>query len=247
MNGLTKIIRGFPGTENITLTYHVFTNCYLIESEIGLMVVDTGISGNTWKILRAVKRLGYQPNDLTMVVLTHAHLDHFGCAAPLKAKTGAQVLGHCADVEHFEKGGIGAMPGFISGKKDYNVVFQGKFLGAPPVKIDKPLEDGDRLGEWEVIHTPGHTPGTISLFSEKRGVLITGGWAIPGKSQRERNKYKNPFVGYISSNPDQLHNSRMRLAKLNFDTLLCSHFPPRLFPFIGRQLHAIAKESKITN
>jgi len=241
MNGLTKVIRGYPGTEKITLTYHMFTNVYLIESEAGLLVVDTGIAGNTWKILRVIKKLGYQPRDLAMILLTHAHLDHFGSAASLKARTGAQVLGHEADVAYFEKGGIGAMPGFISGVKDYNLRFQGKFLGAPPVKIDEPLKDGDQVGEWEIIHTPGHTPGTINLYSQKRRVLITGGWAIPGKSESESSKYKNPFVGYISTEPSQLHGSRMRLAGLDFETLLCSHFPPRIFPFLGRQLRALAE------
>jgi glyoxylase-like metal-dependent hydrolase (beta-lactamase superfamily II) len=240
MNVLTKVIRGYPGTEKISLIYHMFTNIYLIESEAGLLVIDTGIVGNTWKILRAVKQLGYQPKDLEMIILTHAHLDHFGSAASLKAKTGAQVLGHKDDVEYYEQGGIGAMPGFISGEKDYNLMLQGKFLGAAPVKIDRSLNDGDQIGEWEVIHTPGHTPGTINLYSQTRRVLITGGWTIPGKSHRESSKYKNPFVGYISTRPEQLHDSRMRLAGLDFETLLCSHFPPRIFPFLGKQLRALA-------
>jgi hydroxyacylglutathione hydrolase len=240
-NYFTNIIRQFPGTENITFINHMFTNVYLIESDMGLMVIDTGIAGNTWKIIQAIKRLGYQPNDLSILVLTHAHLDHFGCAASLKARTGAQVAGHRADVVYFEKGGIGAMPGFVTEKRDFNLVFQGKLLGAPPVTIDKPLEDGDHLGEWVVIHTPGHTPGTISLYSSLRRVLITGGWAIPGKPQKESSRYKNPFVGYISSDPKQLSGSRMRLAELDFQTLLCSHFPPRIFPLLAQQLRSMAK------
>jgi len=242
MNAITKIIREYPGTYGITFVYYMFTNIYIIESDVGLIVVDTGLAGNTRKILRAIKNLGYQPHDLLYIILTHAHLDHFGCAAPLKNKTGAQVVGHRADVKFFEKGGIGAMPRILPDESKINTFFQGRFLGAPPVKIDKALEDGDRIGEWEIIHTPGHTPGTINLFSERRKLLIAGGWAISGKTNIDQSRYRNPFVGYISSNPSQLQSSRLRLAKLDFDTLLCSHFPPRLFPTLRRQLRLIKEQ-----
>jgi len=241
MNVATKIIRAYPGTEKITFVYHIFANVYLIESDIGLILVDTGFRGNTWKVLRAIRQLGYKPSDLSMIVLTHAHFDHFGGAATLKDRTGAQVAGHSADVKYFELGGLGAMTGIISGKFHADRAVKVKILGAPSVRIDKPLEDGDQIGEWNVVHTPGHTPGTISLHSKKRGVLITGGWAIPGETQRDSSRYKNPFVGYISSNPGLLPGSRERLGSLAFDTLLCSHFPPRLFPLLARQLHTLER------
>jgi glyoxylase-like metal-dependent hydrolase (beta-lactamase superfamily II) len=239
MNATTRIIRKFPGTEGIFLVYHMFANIYIIESDQGLMIVDTGLAGTTWKILRIIQRMGYKPEEVTSIILTHAHLDHFGSAASLKKKTGAQVLGHHADVPSYEKGGIGSMPGIIPQGAKINHTFQGRFLGAPPVVIDKELSDGDLIGEWTIIHTPGHTPGTINLYSESRKLIITGGWAIPSKSQIEKSKYRNPFVGYISSNPGQLDSSRKRLSNLEFDTLLCSHFPPRLFPYLARQLKAM--------
>jgi hydroxyacylglutathione hydrolase len=241
MNAITKIIREHPGTDGITFIYHLFTNVYIIESEEGLIIVDTGVSGNTRKILRAIRILGYKHSDVKYIILTHAHLDHFGCAQALKNKTSGLVLGHRADVEYFEKGGIGAMPKILPNESKLNLLFQGKVLGAPPVIIDRPLEDGDIVGEWQIIHTPGHTPGTISLYSKKRRLLITGGWAIPRKSQIEKSKYENPFVGYISSDPDQLTSSRLKLANLDFDTLLCSHFPPRLFPVFSRLIHSMKK------
>jgi glyoxylase-like metal-dependent hydrolase (beta-lactamase superfamily II) len=239
MNYLTKVIRKYQGTENISLIYHLFANIYLIKSDIGLILIDTGLRGNTWKILRAIRQLGYRPEHLRMIVLSHAHLDHFGCAAALKDRTGAQVAGHRADIKYFENGGVGALPGFIAGRLDASLFFHRMFLGAPAVKIDRPLQEGDQIGEWVVIHSPGHTPGTISLYSKKRRVLITGGWAIPGKTHQDSGRYKNPFVGYISSNPDQITDSRARLGSLDFDTLLCSHFPPRLFPLFARQLRSM--------
>jgi glyoxylase-like metal-dependent hydrolase (beta-lactamase superfamily II) len=239
MNYLTKIIREYPGTEKITFIYHLLANIYLIESDAGLILIDTGLRGNTWKIIRAIKQLGYKPADLSLILLTHAHLDHFGCAAPLKNQTGAKVAGHRADVAFFERGGFGAMPGIIAGKENSHDFFHGKIIGAPPVKIDRVLEDGDRVGEWVVVHTPGHTPGTLSLYSQKRRVLITGGWSVPGKRHQNSSHYKNPLVGYISSDPTQLPASRKLLAALDFDTLLCSHFPPRIFPLFAKQIQAL--------
>jgi len=241
MNVLTKVIQKYPGTGQISLVYHLFTNVYVIESDTGLMVVDTGMRGNTWKILRAVRLMGHQPSDVSIIVLTHAHFDHFGSAPSLRARTGAPVAGHQADVPYFERGGFGFMPYMAQRRADFPAYFRKKIVGVNAVTIDRPLEDGEQLGEWRVIHTPGHTPGTISLYSEKRGVLITGGWAISSmRPELSRRHYQNPLVGFVSNDQAQMQASRLRLAQLDFQTLLCSHFPPRVFPFFAQQLRAIA-------
>jgi glyoxylase-like metal-dependent hydrolase (beta-lactamase superfamily II) len=201
------------------------------------MAVDTGNKGSTRKVLRKVEDLGYHPQDLNTIVLTHGHFDHFGSAAGLQARTGAAIAAHKADLPSYEKGGVGILPDPYDKRMETSRLFRHDLFGAYPVKIDRFLEDGEQIGEWQVIHTPGHTPGTISLYSPICKVLITGGWAIdkrlplPGMLSA-----KNPFIDKISTNPSELRRSRKRLAELDFQILLCSHLSPRLFPFFTRQI-----------
>jgi glyoxylase-like metal-dependent hydrolase (beta-lactamase superfamily II) len=235
------MIGQLPGTENITLVPHVFSNIYLIETESGLIVVDTGIKGSTGKVLRVARDLGYSPQDLHTIILTHAHFDHFGSALTLQARTGAAIWGHEADLPSFEKGGLGIMPPPLSWIQDRFSPYIARGFGALGVKIDRLLVDGDQIGEWQVIHTPGHTPGTISLYAQQAKVLITGGWAVDRRiSWSRKQRSGHPFVRFISTDPPEIINARLRLAQLDFQTLLCSHLKPRYFPIFARQIRALA-------
>jgi glyoxylase-like metal-dependent hydrolase (beta-lactamase superfamily II) len=235
------MIRQLPGTEEITLIPYVFSNIYLIETESGLILIDTGIPFGARKVLRKMKDLGYNPPDLHTIILTHAHFDHFGSAAVLKTRTGATIAAHGADLSGYEKGGIGTMPPPLGLIQDRLSPTMARRLGVPGVKIDHLLGDGDQIGEWHVIHTPGHTPGTISLFGRDCKVLITGGWAVDKNVPWSRPQLTgHSFVRYLSSNPPEIVNSKLRIAQLDFQTLLCSHLNPRDFPFFAQRLRALS-------
>ncbi len=232
------MIRNLPGTENITLITYLFTNIYLVEHENGLIVVDTGMKGNARRIVKAIQNLGHQPQDLSHIILTHAHFDHFGSAAALQKMTGAPIAAHSADADAFAAGGVGVLPGPWGRWLNKVFFLKAGFLGAPGVNVDLPLKNGDRIGEWEVLHTPGHTAGTISLFSGKRQVLITGGWAVTSGIPRPQSRA--PLTKLFSASPRAVQTSRRRLSLLSFRTVLCSHFPPRLFPLFAYQLRSLA-------
>ena len=72
-------------------------NVYLVVTEDGLLLVDSGMPGNAKRILAFTKNLGYQPRDLRFIVLTHCDIDHVGSVAKLKELTGAQVAVHELD------------------------------------------------------------------------------------------------------------------------------------------------------
>jgi glyoxylase-like metal-dependent hydrolase (beta-lactamase superfamily II) len=72
-----------------------FFQAYLIETPDGLFLVDCGMPGHEKTILRAMQRLGRQ--DLKLIFITHAHVDHAGSAAALKRLTGVQVAVHRLD------------------------------------------------------------------------------------------------------------------------------------------------------
>jgi glyoxylase-like metal-dependent hydrolase (beta-lactamase superfamily II) len=99
-----------------------------------------------------------------MIVITHAHIDHIGGAEKLRAHTGAPVYMHEADKMLSD-----------------NLAVQAKWLGMETPKdpgIDNPAREGDviRAGavEAHVLHTPGHTPGSISLYLPVEKKLIAG-------------------------------------------------------------------------
>jgi len=235
------MILDLPGTTGITMIRCMGTNCYIIEMIDGVMVVDAGWRAGSDATIRALSRNGFHPEDVTLIVLTHAHFDHFGFARELQGRTSAQTAAHRLDVAYYEGGGAGIFPPHIAVRLSKLKHTAANLFHAPPVCIDRVLEDGDQLGDWRVCHTPGHTPGTISLYAEKRKVLITGGWAIPGIILSSKDSLKNLLVGYISTDAGQLSESRSYLAGLDFQTLLCSHFRPQLFKRFARRLQALVK------
>lgn len=138
------------------------SNCYIVGSEATKegMIIDPGAEADT--ILQNVRQLGL---DIKLIVLTHAHMDHIGALRAVKEATGAPIAIHEAE----ENGGL--MQGMA---KMFGMVMTGSFRSPP--KPDRLLKDGDTLEvgdlSFTVIHTPGHSPGGISLYGH--GVVFSG-------------------------------------------------------------------------
>src|SRR5512133_1914724 len=150
-------------------------NAFLLVGE-GLILVDTGLTGSLPAITHYLQRLGYTLDDLDMVVLTHHHLDHTGAVAQLYAQNGVMVAAHEADVPYLD--GTLPPPGPLGRSVGGVVLGIGQRLfRMAPVPVGLPLRDGSQLPkspEIRVIHTPGHTPGSISLYLPDRRALIVG-------------------------------------------------------------------------
>lgn len=136
-------------------------NCSIFGDEQSreAMVVDPG--DEIARILEVLDRHGL---TVKAIVITHAHIDHIGGAQTLKRATGAPVYMNLNDVEL---------------QKMLDV--QASWLGmreVPAVEIDAPLKDADRIvigpGEAQVLHTPGHTQGSISLWLPSEGKVVAG-------------------------------------------------------------------------
>jgi hydroxyacylglutathione hydrolase len=136
-------------------------NCSVFGDETSRegLVVDPGDQIDD--VLEIIERHGLH---LKAIIITHAHIDHIGGAQKLKQATGAAVYMNLNDME-LQKG----------------LDRQAAWLGVErpePVAIDAPARDGDHLligaTELHVLHTPGHTQGSISLWIPAEGKLVAG-------------------------------------------------------------------------
>lgn len=152
-----------------------FVYSYLICAE-RLCLIDCGVAGRESIILRHLKEIKRSPDEISALVLTHSHPDHMGSAAAIKEISGCAVYAHASertwieDVARQER--ERPVPGFRS-------------LVAGSVRVDGTLADGDVLrlsgsgsSALRVLHTPGHSAGSISLWLEGDRALFTGD-AIP--------------------------------------------------------------------
>ena len=160
-----------PVAPGVTLDRFVY--CYLIFGET-ITLIDSGVSGCGTEIFEAIRAAGRDPREIGEIILTHAHPDHIGGAWAIQRATGCRIAAHAADRAWIEDPDLQnrerPVPGFES-------------LISGPIAIDRELQDGDSivpdtsgdgLTGMTVIHTPGHSPGSISLFMEDTGILFSG-------------------------------------------------------------------------
>lgn len=205
-----------PGCFEISLGT---VNVFLLESENGWALIDTGFPNSAGKILTAIQQLGLQPNDIQHIIITHAHPDHIGSLAALKHATQAATYIHPADaaIAHTGTGfrPLTPAPGLMNG-----LMFR-LFIRAPgPIDgaaIDHEIRDGDVLpiaGGLTAVHTPGHCAGQLAFLWPRQQVLFVAdacsnlprlGWSVA---------YEDIQVGKQSLD---------RLAKLDFAIACFGH------------------------
>jgi glyoxylase-like metal-dependent hydrolase (beta-lactamase superfamily II) len=164
-----------PNIWRIPTVGRAAVNSYAIVDDDGsVTLIDCGLKRAPARIVRGLAAIGKVPADVTRIVLTHAHPDHAGGAAELARRTGAPVAAHAADVPYAEAGHNPPADPAVTGGRFLARVAGGRF---PAVQVAQPLADGDLIdvgGGLRVVHTPGHSPGHVSLLHEPTRLLITG-------------------------------------------------------------------------
>jgi glyoxylase-like metal-dependent hydrolase (beta-lactamase superfamily II) len=152
--------------------------------------------------------------------LTHGDVDHMGSVAALKAASGARLVAHRADVPLVEGRAprqLGPVPlsGLWQRLFNWGVgrVFQ-------PAAVDVPVEDGDRIGEWQVVHVPGHTAGSVCYYHPGRRLAIVGD-AI----NHRRDRLGVPPLTF-SNDLAQARQSIQKIAALDLEVCCFGHGPP---------------------
>lgn len=170
-----------------------------------LVLVDTSADADGGKILDYMAKIMMKPKDLSTIFITHTHPDHVGGLAAIKHGSPAKVAAHRIESE------------YISRKRVYD--------GPPGVQrhpgtpVDVLLDDGQKHDGLEVIFTPGHTRGSISLLDETRSLLIAGDAANNEAGLR-------PMDDRYNVDPKQHRASIKKLATFHFENAIFGHGVP---------------------
>ena len=196
-----KLLPGVYQFDTIAFSYLLVDDAFL---------VDGGFSLNPAKILDGLRAVGYQPTDVKELVATHCHRDHIGGFAALREKTGAQIVAHATEVPFVEGRQFlpnrGAMTRLLR-----------RFIRSPPLHVDRAVHEGDRVGSFRVLDTPGHTPGHIVLWDENRSLVIAG------DAVRVTRTHAGPSQPRFNVDQAQAVQSFRRIASLEFENLVAGH------------------------
>lgn len=192
-------------------------NCYVIINESRIIVVDTGMPGNAKRIINYIKGLGETLSDTDIVILTHADIDHIGSASDLKKLAGVKIAIHAEDAPM-----LSGKRGLKTIKGPLGVIFKlmAQLIRLHFVEPDILLEDQSEVDGLQVIHTPGHTRGSISLYQQGKVILV--GDALRSDS---RGNLRFPSKS-LTLDPVQAKNSFIAISRLDFDVLLPGHGAP---------------------
>ncbi len=201
-----------------------FVNAYLLETDEGLVLVDTGFPKSETKILAAIAALGRAPRDLKHIIATHAHIDHIGSLAALKAATGAQTWMHALDAPLAEGAAMRPVhpsPGLLP-----LLMFGASRLMShrvAPTPIDHRIDEDDTplpFGGLRAVRAPGHCLGQIVLLWPSRRALLAADTCI--------NLRGRPRLPLVNEDAALAKASLRRVAALDFDIAGFGHGPPIL-------------------
>jgi glyoxylase-like metal-dependent hydrolase (beta-lactamase superfamily II) len=179
---------------------------FVVDCGPGLVMIDCGAGRDPGTLEENIREAGLDPGNLTVLLLTHCHVDHIGSVKYFRDKYRCSVVAHDLDAGAIETG-----DGRLTAACWYNT-------SLPKTVVDRRLTgDGEVVacGQEKIIclHTPGHTPGSISPYMDKNGLKILFGQDIHGPFSREFNSDIRAWRG-----------SMEKLLDLKADILCEGHF-----------------------
>lgn len=210
-------------------------NCYLIKTEKGYVLIDTGFRRKRKDLEKELDNAGCKPGELQLIILTHQDFDHTGNAAYISSKYDSPIAMHEEDTEAVKRGDM------LWNRKGRNIITRiimkiilmayrtGKFEKFSP---DIQLEDGDILTSYglnaKVLHLPGHSKGSI-------GILTTSGKLFSGDLFMN---FKKPNKSSLIDMKDDLDASIEKLKQFEIDIV----YPGHGFPFALRDYFEPSKK-----
>jgi glyoxylase-like metal-dependent hydrolase (beta-lactamase superfamily II) len=179
---------------------------YLVDFGDELVMIDSGAGNSSSQLDRNIEILGLNPSKLTRVILTHCHIDHIGSAPYFREKYTSEIVVHELDARALETG-----DSMKTAANWYGTTF-------PPTRVDRKLQGAHEILKFgkedlHCLHTPGHTPGSISVYLDRAGKRILFGQDIHG-----------PFNRAFDSDIVAWKKSMNALLLLEADILCEGHF-----------------------
>lgn len=218
---MKQIIPGLWEIDEIGDAVH----CYLWEWSEGLTLIDTGRRSDGPKILEALRRHRMALHNIRRIIITHVDADHTGGLALLQRVTAARVACHTTEKAVMEQPAR-RKPGAWYTWPLYPLAQLVPALYQHPVTPHELLVDGQTLPEgFTVVHTPGHTPGHISLLHTEKRLLIAGDALVNRRNRLSVN------ISAFTADPFNARRSLLKLAKKHgddFDVIVFGHGMPVL-------------------
>ena len=232
-------------------------NSYVIADGEHVTLVDCGVwhpdrADDGLAVLRqGLRTAGYELADISRIVITHAHIDHYGLAGRLMELTGAELWMHaltdldCEKYRHpdtavarrrdtFADHGLPAaeLPAVAHGLRDWLPYLYSVVEASTRLRGGETIPIGGR--DWEVVHTPGHSTGHVCLWSPDLEVVLSGDHLLPGVTPPvtfERGFDADPLRSYLES--------LRRIEALRAAQVLPGHGSP--FGEVQRRIEAILR------
>ena len=193
-----------------------YVNAYLVVTDDGLVLVDTGLPKTHAKLQHALVGAQRSVGDVRAVLLTHWHQDHTGGVGMVRAASGARVVAHAVDAPVVD----GSRPAPLKPIMRIAKPFLGD---STPTPVDEALTaDGPfSVPGFTAVHTPGHTDGHVSYLLDRAGGFLFVGDAAASARGKVRLSPRP-----VTADRDAARRSVAKLAKLTFDVAVFGHGAP---------------------
>jgi hydroxyacylglutathione hydrolase len=184
-----------------------------------LSIIDAGLMGKGNYKIQSIQNMGIELKAIARIIMTHTHLDHIGCLAEIREKIPwAELWVHNTEADPLEKGDERTVYGMEMFQNMCMMQYNLK-PGAFTSYVYRRLYGGESLNigkmTWDVLHIPGHSPGSIGLYNREEKILIPGDVV-----------YADYAIGRFDlhgANGAELKDSLLQLAELEVNILLPGH------------------------